>query len=334
MDLIYTLAFLTASAAVLIYLSGWFSGTETALTNLNIAQIAEMRRNNEKNVEYIIKLKKEIDRAIVTILIGNNIVNIVLSALAALIANSLFHALGVSIMIGVITFLILVFGEITPKANAIANSKKISQKNAKAIYYLMQVLNPIITVFMAISTEIIRLTGGKIREEHPLVSDESIKEMATLGEEEGAIKSIERDIIHKVFVFGDRKIREIMVPMSDVFYLKKDHTIRDAKKIIAQRGFTRIPVINKNGEVNGILYSKDLLGKKEAQIKSFMRKPFVVSANSDVTDIFNAMKRKRIHMAVVKDEDGKHIGIVTLEDILEELLGEIHDEYFEVKYKK
>jgi CBS domain containing-hemolysin-like protein len=334
MELIYTLFALMLLMIVLVYLSGWFSGTETALTNLGIAQVAEMRRNGEKNAGYVIKLKKEIDRAIVTILIGNNVVNILLSALAALIANSMFQALGVSIMIGLITFLILIFGEITPKANAVMNSKKIAQKNAKAVYYLMQALSPVITVFMAISRKIIVLTGGKIREKHMFVSDESIKSLATLGEEEGSIKSIERDIIHKVFIFGDRKIREIMVPMPNVFYLKKDCTIREAKETIARRGFTRVPIVDENGNVTGIIYGKDLIGKEGGQIKPLIRHPVFVPAESDITDIFNEMKKRRVHIAIVKDENEKHIGIVTLEDILEELVGEIHDEYSEVKYKR
>ena len=321
---------------ILIYLSGWFSGTETALTNLNAYDIAEMKKKNEKNVEYIIKLKEDMDKTLVTILIGNNIVNIVLSSIAAIIANELFHTIGVSIMVALITFLIIIFGEITPKSNAIWDTNKVAKKNAKTIYYLMRVLMPLVIFFMVISRNLVRLTGKKLTKTNLLISDDSIKNLATLGEEKGVIKKIERDIIHQVFVFGDRKIEEIMVPIKDVFHFDINLDISDASKQIANRGFTRIPVIDKenNDEIVGILYSKDIIEKEKGPIKPLLRKPYIVNSQSDITDVFSAMKKKRMHIAIVKNSNGTIIGIVTLEDILEELVGEIYDEYFETKYKK
>lgn len=334
MDLFVSLAVLIFLMILLIFLSGWFSGVETALTNLNPGDIAEMKKKREKNIKYIVKLKKDMDRTIVAILIGNNIVNILLAALAALIANALFQEIGVSIVIAIITFLIIIFGEITPKSNAIINSKTIAKKKGKSVYYLRQALSPFISMFIGISQRLITITGGSTRRTHLLVSDESIKNLATLGEEEGVIKSIERDIIHKVFLFGDRKIEDIMVPMDKVFFFEKNYSLQDAKLIVHQHGFTRIPVMNKKGKVIGLIYSKDLIARNDGRIKSLMRKPNIVSRHSDVTDIFSDMMQNRTHMAIVKNEKGRHIGIVTLEDILEEVVGEIHDEYFEVKFKK
>lgn len=319
---------------VLIYLSGWFSGTETALTHLNVADIAEMRKKNETNVEYVIKSKRDMDKTLVTILIGNNVVNIILSSIAAVIANELFQAIGVTIMILVITVSIIIFGEITPKANAIWDSKKVAQKNSKSIYYLRRAINPLVTFFMSLSRGIIRLTGKKLKKTYLLVSDESIKSMATLGEEEGVIKGIERDIIHKVFIFGDRKIEDVMLPIEKVFYMKENFTIENAGKIIAGKGFTRIPIVDKNKRIIGVLYSKDLIGKEKGLIKSLIRPPFFVSNSDDITNVFNSMKEKRIHIGIVQDNKGNSIGIVTLEDILEEIVGEIYDEYFDVKYGK
>ncbi len=334
MNIFITIAILIILMIVLIYLSGWFSGTETALTHLNVAEIAEMRKKNETNVEYVIKSKRDMDKTLVTILIGNNVVNIILSSVAAVIANELFQAIGVTIMIVVITVLIIIFGEITPKANAIWDTKKVSQNNSKSIYYLRRAMNPLVIFFMSISRGIIRLTGKKLKKTNLLVTDESIKSIATLGEEEGVIKGIEKDIIHKVFVFGDRKIKDVMVPIEKVFYIKKDLTIENASKIIAHRGFTRIPVINKNKNIIGVLYSKDLIGKHQGVIESLIKPPYFVSNSDDITDIFISMKEKRIHIAIVQDNKREPIGIVTLEDILEEIVGEIYDEYFEVKYGK
>jgi CBS domain containing-hemolysin-like protein len=333
MEMLLSLTILVILTIVFIYLSGWFSGTETALTNLSHAQLAEMRENNEKNIRYLIELKKDMNRTLITILIGNNIVNIVLSAIAALIANELFHTLGVSIMIGIVTFLIIIFGEIMPKSVAIADSKKVSLKNAKAIYYLMRILNPIITTLDKLSHRTLRLIGRKIK--HPsIVSDESIKGLATLGEDEGVIKTIEKEIIHKVFRFGDIKIKDVMVPMDKVFYIDNNYTIEKASEIVTQHGFTRIPIINESRKAIGIINSKDMVSTKGDRIDSIMKSPFIVSVNSDVTTVFTKMKENRVHIAIVKDEENKHIGIVTLEDILEELVGEIYDEHYEVKYNK
>jgi CBS domain containing-hemolysin-like protein len=319
---------------ILIFLSGWFSGTETALTNINESEIAEMKRNNEKNVDFIMKAKRDMDRTLVAILIGNNVVNILLSSVAAVIANELFHTIGVTIMVFVITFLIIIFGEITPKSNAIWDTKKVAQNNSKTIYYLTRALSPLITLFMIICRGLISLTGKKITKKGMLVSDESIKSLATLGEEEGLIKKVERDIIHNVFLFGDKKIKEIMVPKDKIFFLQEDLSVQDASDLVAQGGFTRIPVMGVENKVVGVLNSKDLIDKNEGLIKPLLKSPFIVKEDDDITDTFKSMREKRVHLAVVRDKSEKCIGIVTLEDIIEELVGEIYDEYFDVKYGK
>ncbi|MFO8051118.1 MAG: hemolysin family protein [Thermoplasmatota archaeon] len=333
MDMIYTIAFLVVFVVVLIFLSGWFSGTETALTNLSTAQIAQMKRTDQKNVQYIIKLKRRMDKTLITILIGNNIVNIVLSSVVALIANQLFAEVGVSVMIGLITFLVILFGEITPKNSAIFDSRKKAARNARTVYYLTVLLTPVVHMFIFISGMLIRLTGGSTKERGLFASDDTIMDLASLSEEQGVIKPIEREIIHKVFEFGDRRISDIMVNMDKVFTLKKDHSTYEARALLSDSGFTRVPVIDKKGKVKGILYSKDLLLAKKGSIKSLLRKPYLVSAKDEITYVFDVMKKNRIHMAIVVDRSGEHVGIVTLEDILEELVGEIYDEYFEEKYK-
>ncbi|MFW3145767.1 MAG: hemolysin family protein [Thermoplasmatota archaeon] len=334
MDTLFTIIFLAVFMLVLIFLSGWFSGTETALTNLGPATIAQMKKEGDRNVKYVIKLKRRMDKTLVTILIGNNIVNIVLSSVAALIANELFAELGVSVMIGLITFLVIVFGEITPKNSAIFDSRKKANRNARAIYYLSIIMTPLVHLFIFISGSLIRMTGGATRERRLFSSDDAIKDMASLSEEEGVIKPIERDIIHKVFLFGDRKISDVMVPMASVFHFEKDISTYEARGILSDKGFTRVPVMGKNRKVKGVLYSKDLLTARKGTITPILRNPFLVSVDDDVTDVFDIMKRNRIHIAIVENRTGEHVGIVTLEDLIEELVGEIHDEYFEKKFGK
>lgn len=327
MILLYNLAILVILMIIFIYLSGWFSSTETSLTHLNNAQVAEMKTSGEKNIEYIIKLKKDMDRTLIVILVGNNVVNITLSSVAALIANAIFQTLGVSVIIGLITFFLIIFGEITPKAGALFNCKKIASKNAKKIYLLMRIFSPMITLFILISRNIIKLTGGNYKTSKLLVSDNSIMGLATLGEEEGVIKKIEREIIHHVFRFGDKKAKDIMVLIDSVFCLKLNYTIKEARMIVVSRGFTRVPIVNEEKKIIGILYSKDLLGKKDGPIESLLREPFKVKITDDITDIFNLMKKMRVHIAIVENNNGEDVGIITLEDILEELVGEIYDEY-------
>ncbi|MFH1598242.1 MAG: CNNM domain-containing protein [Patescibacteria group bacterium] len=322
---------LIVSIIVFLFLSGWFSGIETALINLTPSEIALMKAKKEKNITFIIRLKKNIEHTLITILIGNNIVNIALSAIVTLIANNLFSNLGVSLMIGLVTFLVIVFGEITPKSRALGNAKKMAQTNARRIYYLSEFLKPLVALFIIFSRWIILLTGGQVNKKHLIVTDDSIKHLATLGEEEGVIKEIEKDIIHKVFRFGDVKIRDIMVPMAKVFCLAKNYHIKEAKRVVAERGYTRVPIMT-NGKITGILNSKDLILRHTGKINSFTREPLLVRDEDEITKVFKIMKRKRIHVAIVENVKRDHIGIVTLEDIIEELVGEIKDEYFTSKF--
>jgi CBS domain containing-hemolysin-like protein len=334
MDAIVLIGFLILFMVILIFLSGWFSGSETALTNLSPAEVARMKRDNEPNVEFILKLKTNMEKTLITILIGNNIVNIVLSSVAALIANELFAEIGVSVMIGVITFLVIIFGEITPKNSAIFNSKKVAVRNARIIFYLSVVLTPLIILFSKISKVLIRLIGGKERSRNLFATDDSIKDLASLSEEEGIIKPIEREIIHRVFIFGDRKVRDAMVPMKEVFCLDDDIPVDNVKSSIAIHGFTRVPVMGDDGRILGIIYSKDLIMAEDIEIPSLMRKPFLVREEAEITEVFTQMKSKRIHLAVVENGIGEHTGIVTLEDLLEEVVGELQDEYYEKKFKR
>jgi putative hemolysin len=313
-------------------MSGWFAATETALTNISPTEIAQMRTTKQKNVDFVVKTKRNLDRTLVTILILNNIVNIVLSSVAAVMANELFQAIGVTIMVALITFLIIIFGEIIPKSNAIWNTKKVVLSNSKPIHYMTRGLNPMITLFTGISRGILKMAGKNVNKTHMLLTDESIKSLATLGEEEGLIKKVEKDIIHNVFIFGDKQIKDIMVPQDKIFFLKDDLSVQIAGDLVAKGGFTRIPVRGEDNKVVGVLYSKDLIEKNEGFIKPLLKPPFFINSEDDITVCFKKMREKRVHMAIVKNDQETCIGIVTLEDILEELVGEIYDEYFEVKY--
>ncbi|MFW6140947.1 MAG: CNNM domain-containing protein [Candidatus Saliniplasma sp.] len=317
------------SLAVLVYLSGRFSGSETALTSLSKMDLAHMRVDNKKNAEIIYKLKSDMDKTIITILIGNNLVNVTASAIATVMAYDLIGSWGVSLTVGILTIVLLIFGEITPKGFAIKNNKHFSIINAKLIYYLSIILNPLILLLDNTSDFLIDLFGGKTKDEDIEVTESDVRKLASILEREGVIKEIEKDILHQVFWFGDVKVKDVKVPKEDTFVIDEKLSVDEGKEFIKEHGFTRIPVTkHESNEVIGILYSKDLLSISGAQIGDFIGEdPFYVSNKDEITDVFEIMRRNRIHMAIVVDEKGKFDGVITLEDILEELLGEIYDEF-------
>ncbi len=314
---------------VLLYISAFFSGSETALTALNKVDIANLKLSGEKRIDIIIKLKSDMDSTIITILIGNNLVNITASALATKIAYDTLGHLGISIAVGVLTILVLIFSEITPKGFAIKNKRRLSVKSAPVIYYMLLVCKPLINLLSWISDHIIRFLGGETKDEKMHITESDIRDLASVLEDEGIIKKVEKDILHNVFWFGDVKVSKVKIPREDSFVLDSEITHDEGVEFIKEHGFTRIPVAEHDtDQIIGILYSKDILGEEVGNMNEFAREvPYFVKNNEEITEVFHKMKKQRIHMAIVQDEEGDFDGIITLEDILEELLGEIYDEF-------
>ncbi len=329
--------------AVLLYFSARFSGAETAITAIDSVEVAELASEGERNAQFLVNIKKDLDRTIVAILIGNNLVNVIISALATLVAVELLGNLGVSIAVGALTLIILIFGEITPKAYAVDNKVRMSLKNARWIHYMTRGLSPLITGLIAISRGILRLVGATSQEtKYLLVSDDQVRQLTSLGVEQGAIEDVEQDIIERALDFGEVHISEIMMDKEHVFTIPSGTPLEEAEHMIAERPFTRIPIIkrprsssNPNGsgngemshadEIVGVVYVKDLFGKSGGIIDDYVRPPFYVFPDVDAADVFEEMRENRIHMGIVSDE-GRLLGIVTLEDLIEEVMGEIHDE--------
>ena len=312
---------------IFIYFSSWLSSTETAITNLSNRRLAILRNQNIKNINHLVELKKRLPRTLITLLIANNVVNIVLSSMTALIANQLFHATGVSIAIGVVTFMLILFGEIVPKSKAILQGEALIQRRAGTLFILSKCLLPFVLLFRGLSRAILKLTGISAPKQLPLISEESIISMAALAENEGVLKSIEKEIIERVFVFGDRKAGEIMVPMEKVFMINEKENLSNVCAAIYSKGFSRIPAVDNDGSVRGILYAKDLAcPDKNVSVKKLMREPYFTRHDIEITELFHQMRKNRIHFSVIKN-NGEPVGIITMEDILEELVGELEDEY-------
>jgi CBS domain containing-hemolysin-like protein len=332
---------------VLLYLSARFSGAETAITAISSLEVADLVSNEAKNAKYITKLKGDLDHTVVTILIGNNLVNVMIASLATLIANDLFGNLGVSIGVFVLTLTILIVGEITPKAYAVNNRVKLSQRNARWIYWMgfSRPMKYLVKGLIALSMALLRLVGMDTQEVgHLLVSDESIRQLASLGVSQGTVDDVEQEIIDKALDFAEADVSDLMVDRKDVFTIPSGTPLSEADDMLAERGFTRVPVVKieeANGgngemtcldEVMGLVHVKDLLGKTEGVIDDYARHPFITFPDREAAELFEEMREGRIHMALVCGEGGRLLGIITLEDLIEEVMGEIRDEVHEKQF--
>jgi CBS domain containing-hemolysin-like protein len=331
MEFSITLIYLIIIVLILIYLSGWFSSTETALTNLNLIDILSLDKTNP-NTNYVKKLHQNLDLSVITILVVNNIVNVLLSVIPVLFLNILFNQLQISILVGVLTLIIILFGDIIPKSQAISNKKHLILKRAKITYFLFLSIKPLILLLIYISKLINKLS------KHPaprisLVNDDVIKKITHLSHKSGNIKKIEKNIITNTLQFGDLYVNQVMIRKNKVYCICEDLSIENARKFVLKKPFTRIPYI-QNDNVIGILYAKHLLEHGKKNISQIVKKPFIVNEFDEISKVFIKMKQKKNHLAIVCDDKLLFKGIITLEDILETIVGDIKDEFYLQKSKK
>ena len=306
--------------------------SETALMALSKIRIRHMVDEGVKGAKLIEKLTEDPSRLLGAILIGNNIVNIGASALATSIAVKTIGESGVGLVTVIMTILVLIFGEITPKSIAKQNSEKVALRVSKIINIVVKVFRPFIFIFTAISSLFIRLLGGDPKATEPFITEEELKTMVGVSEEEGVLEDVEKEMIFNVFEFADSQVKDVMVQRVDVVAVDMNATYDEVIDIIKTEQFSRIPVYNQTiDDVIGILNVKDLIiafeSKENFKVSDYMREPYYTYEFKKITELFNEMKNTRNHMAVVLDEYGGNVGIVTIEDLIEEVVGEIEDEY-------
>ena len=308
----------------LLVLSGFFSSAETALFSISKTKARHLAKKKGKTYQLIKKMKDDPHRLLATVLIGNNVVNVAAAALATTVAINIFpnHAVGVAT--GIMTFLILVFGEVLPKSVATRNNVLIATIIIYPIYWLSILLYPAVIFLNFIP----KLTG-KIKKT-PAVTEEELMTFLEVVEEEGEIKEEEKNLIHKIFEFDDTNASEIMTPRADMFVLEVNEPLRLNE--LVESGFTRIPIIEGNiDNVIGIINIKDLFLRQatsgqEINIRQIMTKPYFVPENKKLDKLLHQFKKRKHHMGIVVDEHGGVSGLITLEDALEEIVGEIRDE--------
>lgn len=317
--------------AVLVVLSAFFSASETALMSLSKSKVAELVANKARNSRILKKLKSNPHKILITILIGNNIVNTAASAYAALIFTDIFGSSGLGIATGVMTFVLLLFGEITPKSFAYRHNIEIATFVAGLIYSLHFLLFPIVWLFAKYVNFMNFIFGSK--KKHTVTEGELVA-MLKIGAEEGSIEKREKELIENVLEFNDIQVEAVMTPRVAIEALDSEMTIQEAVKFAIKHSHTRLPVYEENiDKIVGILAVKDLLKyfdkysshRKLKNLKIAM--PLEVPLSKKINKLFSEFQRKHIHMAIVVDEFGGTAGLVTIEDLLEEIVGEIVDEF-------
>lgn len=327
---------------ILFILSAFFSAAETALTSLSRIRVGRMVEQKLPGARLVKELKEKPSEFLSTILIGNNLVNIAAAALATSITIKFFIARGwdgvgaaVGVATGVMTFLILVFGEIIPKTVALRSAAGISLVISPIIFGLQVILRPIAYFIGLITRPFIFLLGGKAPERGPFITEEEIKLILAAGEREGVIEEEEREMITSIFEFGETVVREVMTPRPDITAAEVNQPLESIVKTIMESGHSRIPIYEGNlDNILGVIYAKDLLKPEEGvNIRDLLRPAIFIPESKKVADLLHEMQSARTHLAVIVDEYGMTSGLVTLEDLIEEIVGEIHDE-FEREEKK
>ncbi|MDO5381786.1 MAG: hemolysin family protein [Eubacteriales bacterium] len=316
---------------LLLLLSAFFSSAETALTTVNRIKIRSLMDEGNKRAVLVAKIIDNSGKMLSAILIGNNIVNIACSALTTTLTIKLWGNYATGIATGVLTIAVLIFGEITPKNIATHHSVRISLIYAPVIYFLIVILTPVIFIVENLSGVLLRLFGINSKNKSNIITEEELRTIVKVSHEEGVIETDEKQIINNLFDFGDATAKDVMVPRIDMTFANVTSDYEEIINLFKDTMFTRIPIYENDADnVIGILNIKDLItvnSDEEFDIKKIMRKPFFTYEQKNTSDLFKEMQFNRNSIAIVLDEYGQTAGMVTTEDLLEEIVGEIRDEY-------
>lgn len=316
---------------ILLLLSAFFSSAETAFTTASRIRMRTLAEGGSKKAKRVLAITDDMHKMLSAILIGNNIVNLSASSIATTLAIKLFGSVGAGIATGILTILILIFGEISPKTVATVHADSIALAYSSLIYRLMQLLTPVIFIVNQLSMGFLKLMRFDPGSGRTAMTEEEFKTIVDVGHETGVLENSEHEMINNVFDFGDSQAKEIMIPRIDMTFAKLDNTFDELIDIFREDKFTRLPVYEENTDnVIGIINMKDLLlyeDKQHFQIKDLLREPFFTYEQKNTSELFLEMQKNSINIAIVLDEYGVTAGMITLEDLLEEIVGEIRDEY-------
>ncbi len=316
----------------LLLLSAYFSAAETAMVSLSASKIRALVEQKKTGSALLQDLKKHPHKLLITILVGSNLVNVLASVYSTIVFQKLLGSAALGVITGVLTLVILIFGEIIPKTFSQQHSVMVALFVAPPLYLLSILFTPLIWVLDGIVKGFLFITGKLHKEKN--VTEDELKAFVSLGAEEGSIEKDEQELIENVLEFGDTRVEEIMVPRVQIQALSLDSTFRETVDFVMQHHHSRIPVYRETiDNIVGVLTVKDLLryvrrGRPEETLWTIpLLEPLRVPGSKKINDLFAEFQKRRVHLAIVLDEHGGTRGLITLEDILEELVGEIEDEF-------
>ncbi len=333
MDIAWIEGILLASCVVL---SAFFSGSEIALSSLDkltVRRLIKKKKNKGRQLEFLLTKPS---RWLITILIGNNFVNIAAASLATLLVQEAVKGTAgqvIGIATGVMTFVLLIFGEILPKSYCQQHAEKISIKVARPIFLLSQLLSPLVRALTFFTQTVLRFTKAEETERNGPITEREIHALVDLGQEEGALEEQEEELVHSALEFDETLAKEIMIPRTNMVCINEEASLVELANLIRKIGYSRIPVYHKSiDNITGIAYAKDLLNflnnlSKESKVKDIMHPPIFVAYTINLGRLFRRFQKEKIHLAIIVDEYGGVAGMLTIEDLLEEIVGEIEDEY-------
>lgn len=331
MDPSVVLQFVTI--VILLGLSAFFSSAETALTMSNKLRMSSLAENGDRKAKMVLKVTGDSGKMLSAILIGNNLVNISASSLATSLTIALFGNAFVGISTGILTLLVLLFGEITPKTAATVHADKMALSYAGSIWFLMKVLTPVIYLVNKLSRGLMFLLRINPDSKNNTMTEQELRTIVNVSHEDGVIEKEEREMIYNVFDFGDSQAKDIMVPRIDMTFVSVDATYEELMEIFKEDGYTRLPVYeNSTDTVIGIINMKDLLlydRSKGFNLRDLLRKPYFTYEHKSISSLLLEMKKQSNNFTIVLDEYGATSGLITMEDLVEEIVGEIRDEYDE-----
>lgn len=326
---------------ICIFIVAFLSSSEAALISVNKLRIKHLAEKNNRSAKIIQEILKKHERLFGTVLLMENFFIIMATSLGTAILLNIFGTDGWIYASMLMTILIVLIGEITPKTIAVSYSDRLALLFARPIKFLIFLTHPIVWLFTRFPGWLLKVFGAKTPPS-PFVTEEDIRAMIDIGEEEGSLHEEERDMLHKVFEFGDTVASEAMVPRIEIVSIDETATVKDALALVNEHGYSRYPVINETVDnVTGMLFVKDILihmaeGKihEETLIKEFVRDAYFIPENKKVRELLNEMQKKKFQIAIVMDEYGGTAGLITLEDLMEEIVGSLQDEFEALEAEK
>ncbi|RJQ46924.1 MAG: HlyC/CorC family transporter [Nitrospiraceae bacterium] len=319
------------------------SGSEVAFISVNRIRLRHLIEKGVSRAEIVQKIRDQHDRLFSAVILSGNLFTVLATSMGTVIAIDYFgEDKGIVIATIVMTFLTVVFGELTPKTFAVTYAEGLSLLMARPMQMYIKLISPFVWIFNKLSNGIIRLFGGDIKPAPQFLTEEEMKSMIKIGEEEGALEKEEKEMLHNVFAFGDKKVTEAMVPRTEIVAVPEEAIVADVLSLVSEEGYSRYPVIMENVDnIIGVLYVKDILRKMSKEeitpntpIKNFIRDAYYIPESKMVTALLDEMQKNKFQIAIVLDEHGGTAGLITLEDIMEEIVGGLQDEFEAMESEK